>query len=163
MTGKNLLHVREFHETDLFALKSLIQRTLALCYAGHYCPEAVRFFVNYHDERAILRDAREGCIIVFEKAGRIVGTGTLAGNEIKRVFVDPACQHEGVGRLIMEQLENLAAAAGVTRVKLDASLPSRSFYEQLGYAVVEQASRSVENGRRLDFFRMQKMMCAPID
>jgi GNAT superfamily N-acetyltransferase len=163
MTGKNHLRVREFRETDLFAVKSLIHRTVVVCYAGHYCPEAVRFFVNYHDDQAILRDAREGCIIVFEKAGRIVGTGTLAGDEIKRVFVDPACQREGVGRLIVEQLENRAAAAGAPLVKLDASRPSRSFYEQLGYAVVERASLPVENGRRLDFFRMQKMMCVPID
>jgi GNAT superfamily N-acetyltransferase len=163
MTGKNHLHVREFRATDLFAVKSLIHRALVLCYAGHYCPEAIRFFVNYHDEKAILCDAREGCIIVFEKAGRIVGTGTLTGNEVKRVFVDPACQQEGVGRLIMEQLENLAAAAGAALVKLDASLPSRSFYEHLGYAMVEEASLPVENGRRLDFFRMQKMMCVPID
>jgi N-acetylglutamate synthase-like GNAT family acetyltransferase len=88
---------------------------------------------------------------------------TTHGDEIKRVFVDPACQHEGVGRLIMDQLENLAAAAGVTLVKLDASLPSRSFYEQLGYDVVEPASLPVEDGRRLDFFRMRKMMGAPID
>ena len=163
MTGKNHLRMREFRTTDLFAVKALIHRTLVVCYAGHYCPEAIRFFVNYHDEQAILRDAREGCIIVFEKAGRIVGTGTLTGNEIKRVFVDPACQQEGVGRLIMEQLENLAAATGIANVKLDASLPSRSFYEHLGYAVVEQASLPVENGRRLDFCRMRKMMCVPID
>ncbi len=163
MTGKNHLRMREFRTTDLFAVKALIHRTIALCYAGYYCPEAIRFFVNYHDEQAILRDARDGCIIVFEKAGRVVGTGTLTGDEIKRVFVDPACQQEGVGRLIMEQLENLAAAAGVANVKLDASLPSRSFYEHLGYAVVEQASLPVENGRWLDFFRMQKMMCVPID
>ncbi len=163
MTGKNHLRVREFRETDLFAVKALIHRTLVVCYAGHYCPEAIRFFVNYHDEQAILRDARDGCIIVFEKAGRIVGTGTLAGNEIKRVFVDPACQQEGVGRLIMEQLENLAAGAGVPLVRLDAALPSRRFYEHLGYDVVEEASLPVANGRRLDFFRMRKMMCMPID
>jgi GNAT superfamily N-acetyltransferase len=163
MTGKNHLRMREIRKTDLSAVKSLIHRTIAVCYAGHYCPEAIRFFVNYHDDPSILHDARKGCIIVFEKAGRVVGTGTLAGDEIKRVFVDPACQHEGVGRLIMDQLENLAAAAGVTLVKLDASLPSRSFYEQLGYDVVEPASLPVEDGRQLDFFRMRKMMGAPID
>jgi ribosomal protein S18 acetylase RimI-like enzyme len=163
MTGKNHLNVRKFRATDLFAVKALIHRAIAACYPGYYCGEAIRFFGNYHNEQAIFHDAREGCTIVFERGGRIVGTGTLAGNEVKRVFVDPACQHEGVGRLIMEQLENLAAAAGVTLVKLDASLPSRSFYERLGYEVVERASLPVENGRRLDFFRMRKMMCVPTD
>ena len=163
MTGRNNLSARTFRETDLFAVKSLIHRTIATCYPGHYCPEAVRFFENYHDEQAILGDARDGCTLVFEKAGRIVGTGTLAGNEIKRVFVDPACQRQGVGRLIMEQLENRAAATGVATVRLDASLPARDFYERLGYLVVENASREVENGGRLDFFRMRKPMYVPTD
>jgi GNAT superfamily N-acetyltransferase len=163
MTGKNKLIVRKFREADLCAVKSLIHKTIVACYPGHYGPEAVRFFADYHNEQAILHDAREGDTIVFEKAGRIVGTGTLAGNEIKRVFVDPACQRQGVGRLIMELLEDAAAASGAAAVTLDASLPSRSFYDRLGYTLVEKAWLDVESGGRLAFFRMQKTVYVPID
>ena len=105
---------------------------------------------------AILRDALDGCTLVFDKAGRIVATGTLAGDEIKRVFVAPALQGRGFGRLIMQHLEEQAVTLGIDTVRLDASLPAKSFYNHLGYITVEPAFLTVENGRRLDYFRMQK-------
>ncbi len=150
--------LREFRESDRFAVKSLVHRTIAICYTGHYCLEAVRFFANYHDEQAILRDAQEGYTLVLEKAGRIHGTGTVVGDEIKRVFVEPGLQKHGLGRLIMQRLEEKAASWGVGVVRLDASLPAKAFYDRLGYAAVEAAFLTVENGRRLDFFKMQKLM-----
>ena len=150
--------IREFQRADLAALKALVHKTIATCYPSHYCAEAVRFFIDYHDAEAILRDAKEGRTMVLDKASRILGTGTLVGGEIKRVFVDPTFQKQGFGRRIVQHLEETAALQGVKTVKLDASLPSKAFYDRLGYATVEAAFLPVENGQRLDFFKMQKTL-----
>ncbi len=150
--------IREFQRVDLAALKSLVQKTIMTCYPGPYCPEAVRFFVSYHEEEAILRDATAGCTVVLDKAGRLLGTGTLVDDEIKRVFVAPAFQKQGFGRQILQHLEELAALQGTRIVRLDASLPSKTFYDRLGYVTVEAAFLPVENGRRLDFFKMRKTL-----
>lgn len=156
MTARDHPTLREFRETDLFGVKSLVHRTIAVCYPGHYCLEAVRFFANYHDEEAIRRDAKEGCTLVLEKAGRILATGTLVGDEIKRVFVEPGLQKHGLGRLIMRRLEEKAQMQGIGAIRLDASVPAKAFYDSLGYATLEAAFLRVENDTRLDFFRMQK-------
>lgn len=161
MTIRDHPELREFRPTDLFAVKSLVHRTIAACYPGHYCLEAVRFFVNYHDGPAIAQDAREGWTLVLEKAGRILGTGTLVGDEIRRVFVEPGLQKHGLGRLIMQRLEQKAASRGLAVVRLDASLPAKPFYDALGYATIERTSLDVENDRHLDFFRMQKVLTNP--
>ena len=158
MTTRNRPTPREFRETDLLAVRSLVQRTIAVCYPGHYCMEAVRFFANYHNEQAILQDTRDGCTLVLDEAGRILGTGTLVGEEIKRVFVEPDLQTHGLGRLIMRHLEERAALAGIEMIRLDASLPAKRFYDGLGYTVVEKAFLQVENGQSLDFFRMRKKL-----
>lgn len=150
--------IREFQRADLAALKALVHKTIATCYPSRYCVEAVRFFIDYHDEEAILRDAKEGRTMVLDKASRILGTGALVSGEIKRVFVDPTFQQQGFGRRIVQQLEEAAARQGVKTVKLDASLPSQVFYERLGYVTTQAAFLPVENGRRLDFFKMQKTL-----
>lgn len=150
--------IRTFCESDLMPLKSMIHRTIAVCYPGHYGTEAVRFFMNYHDEQAIRRDARAGCAVVLDRAGRPIGTGALVGDEIKRVFVDPMAQRRGVGRQIIRYLEDRARSSGITTVRLDASLPSRAFYEKLGYALVEKTFLAMENGERLEFFKMQRRL-----
>ncbi len=150
--------MREFQTADLPAVKTLVHQTITTCYPGHYCAEAVRFFIDYHSDEAILRDAEEGRTIMLDQAGRILGTGTLVGAEIKRVFVSPAFQRQGWGRRIVQSLEETATLAGVETVKLDASLPSKAFYDRLGYVTVAPAFLPVENGRRLDFFRMRKTL-----
>ncbi len=150
--------IREFRKADLSALKTLVHKTIATCYPGHYGPEAVRFFLDYHNEEAILRDAERGRTIVLHQAGRILGTGTLVGDEIKRVFMDPTFQKQGFGRRIMRQLEEAAVRQGTGTVKLDASLPAKAFYDRLGYVTVEPAFLPVANGQRLDFFKMQKAL-----
>jgi GNAT superfamily N-acetyltransferase len=150
--------IREFQRADLAALKALVHKTITTCYPGHYGVEAVRFFIHYHDEEAILRDAGKGRTIVLAQAGRLLGTGTIVDDEIKRVFVDPAFQKQGFGRRIMRQLEKAAVRHGAVAVRLDASLPSKAFYDRLGYVTVEPAFLPVGNGRRLDFFRMRKAL-----
>jgi len=150
--------IREFQRADLAAMKALAHKTITTCYPGHYSVEVVRFFIDYHSEEAILRDAEKGRTIVLVKAGRILGTGTIVDAEIKRVFVDPTFQKQGFGRRIVQQLEEMTARQGATIVKLDASLPSKAFYDRLGYVTVEPAFLRVGNGRRLDFFKMQKAL-----
>ncbi len=151
-------NIRTLREADVMSLKSMIHRTIARCYPGHYCTEAVRFFMNYHDEAAIRRDAWAGCTIVLDSAGRVIGTGTLVGDEIKRVFVEPLSQRRGAGRRIMEYLEETARLLEVATVRLDASLPAKGFYDALGYATVEKTFLPLENGRRLDYFKMQRSL-----
>ena len=149
--------IRAFRKQTWRPLKTLVHRTITTCYPGHYCPEAVRFFVNYHEEEAILRDAEAGCTIVLDKGGRLLGTGTLVGDEIKRVFVDPGVSEDRAwAGGSCSTWRRWARSQGAGTVKLDASLPSKAFYDRLGYVTIERTSLPVENGRRLDFFKMQK-------
>jgi len=158
MTTRNHPTLRGFRGTDLFAVRSLVHRTIVTCYPAHYCLEAVRFFVNYHNNETILRDALDGYALVLDKGGRIFGTGTLVADEIKRVFVEPGLQGHGLGRLIMRRLEEKATSLGIATVRLDASLPAKPFYDGLGYVTTESTFLAVENGRRLDYFKMHKTL-----
>jgi GNAT superfamily N-acetyltransferase len=156
MAKKKDISIRKFRPSDLSAVKDLIYNTIDVCYSNVYPQEAVQFFKDWHCDENILKDAKEGYTIVLEKADTIVGTGTVLGDEIKRVFVDPAFQKNGFGKLIMHKLEEKALLQGVSIVKLDASLPSKKFYDLLGYITIEETFLEVENGKRLDYYKMKK-------
>ena len=150
--------IRKFKTSDLDTARDLIRNTIDVCYSGVYSEEAVRFFEGWHCDENILKDANEGHTIVLEKDGRIIGTGTIIGNEIKGVFVEPAFQKYGFGKLLMQKLEEKAFSAGIRVVKLDASLPSKKFYDSLGYITVEKTFLEVENSKRLDYYKMEKSL-----
>ena len=148
--------IRKFKSSDLDIVRGLIQNTIDVCYSDVYSKEAVRFFKDWHCDENVLKDAKEGYTIVLERDSRIIGTGTIVGDEIKRVFIEPPFQKNGFGKILMQKLEEKALLSGISVVKLDASLPSKKFYDLLGYATLEETFLEVENDKKLDYYKMQK-------
>ena len=58
----------------------------------------------------------------------------------------------------MQRLEDQARAEGVVESELSVSLPSLKFYQRLGYEIVEERSRDLGEGQRLDFWAARKTL-----
>lgn len=58
----------------------------------------------------------------------------------------------------MHTLEGKATLLGIDVVILDASIPSKKFYDYLGYVTLEEAFLEVENNQKLFFYRMEKSL-----
>jgi GNAT superfamily N-acetyltransferase len=152
--------IREFRDSDLGQLVRLIRETIEISYAGVYPPRAVQFFKDFHSDKKIADRSKTGTTLVVEEHGELVATGSLLGGEILAVFVHPTLQKGGRGKALMNALENEARASGVTEIALSISLPSKRFYESLGYKVVEEKSRDVGESQRLDFWKAVKQLPA---
>jgi GNAT superfamily N-acetyltransferase len=150
--------LRRFRPGDIEDVSRLVTGTIKVSYAESYPREAIDYFLEYHTVEQILLDAGRGCTFVLAPGGRIAGTGTLLGTTIKRVFVDPSCQRRGFGALLMHALEGEALRRGIERVDLSASLPSKRFYDRLGYTTECEAYIPVGNGKRLDYYAMVKVL-----
>ena len=72
-----------------------------------------------------------------------VGTVTIDGNEISRLFVLPQFQKRGYGTAIMEYAEN-RIFENYPEIQLHASLPGKKFYINRGYFEVEYRTKMVE-------------------
>lgn len=158
MAEREDIFIREFRESDAESIVQLIHRTIDVCYTGVYPPRAVAFFKDFHSRDGVLERWNNGTILVAEQTGIVMGTGALVENEIYGVFVEPKMQGHGHGRTIMHALENQAIAKGHCKVVLSVSLPSRKFYEGLGYEILQEVRRDVGEGQRLDFWKATKSL-----
>ncbi|PIV20521.1 MAG: hypothetical protein COS40_12070 [Deltaproteobacteria bacterium CG03_land_8_20_14_0_80_45_14] len=143
--------IRQFRDTDLVSLHRIIHDTVDASYSGVYPDRAVQFFKEYHSQKRIMERSQPGEILVIERDGSIVATGALVGNEILGVFVKPEDQGQGLGKRIMSELEARAKSKGFSEIVLSVSLPSRSFYETLGYEVLEACLLDVGEGQHLNY------------
>lgn len=150
--------LRTFTRADLGAVHRLILDTIDASYGVDYPPRAVAFFKAFHAEADILNRSRIGTVLVAETGGAVVATGSLVEGQIFGVFVHPDHQGSGLGRAVMLALEQAASTAGQTESVLSVSLPSRRFYERLGYEMVEPRSRDVGEGQRLDYWSARKAL-----
>ena len=97
-------------------------------------------------------------VFELEEKGELVATGSLVDGEIFAVFVHPGRQRAGLGKALMKALEGRARESGLRESLLSVSLPSRRFYEDLGYEIVEACSKDLGDGQKLDFWKARKRL-----
>ncbi len=159
MQKRNKIKIRKFRSADLETVKRLIYNTIDVCYPAVYCLEAIKYIKNYHNRKNILKGAKKGYTIVLVCGNRIVAVGALIKKDyITRVFVNPKFHKQGFGRLIMEKLHTKALSAGMKQVKLDSTLTGKKFYDLLGYKTIKKTFVKVENGKKLPYYEMEKIL-----
>ncbi len=106
---------------------------------------ALRFRVFVEEQAVPIdleRDGRDGDadhVVVFD-GDVAVATGRLMVNgdgvaKVQRVAVDDARRGAGLGRVVMDALEERAAALGAHTARLASQLSAVGFYLRLGYRV----------------------------
>ena len=76
-------------------------------------------------------DAARTFFVALDEDERVVGTVALEENRLRAMAVD--ARTRGIGRLLVERLEEEARSSGVTRIDLHARVTARGFYAKLGY------------------------------
>jgi N-acetylglutamate synthase-like GNAT family acetyltransferase len=150
--------IRKFNMTDLHGLHRMICETIDASYLQLYPPRAVAFFKEQHSEEKIAERSAVGEILVLisERDGSIMATGALIGSEIIGVFVCPDYHRQSYGKAIMTHLERIALEKGISKLSLSISLPSRQFYERLGYKVLAERVLDVGGGEFLKYWSGEK-------
>lgn len=130
---------------DAKTIYEIVQDTIKKIYPKYYLPEIVDRFCTYHNQENIGEDiVHENTYVLFEN-GTIIGTGTMHGNHITRVYVLPEFQGNGFGTFIMQQLET-AIAKQYDKAEIDASLPACRLYYNLGYTTTDHGIWECANG-----------------
>lgn len=86
-----------------------------------------------------------------------VGTVTISGNNINRLFVLPEYQHKGYGKALLDFAEKKILES-YECVQIDASLPAKQIYKKRGYKETEYNIIKTDNGDCLcyDVMRLEK-------
>ncbi len=147
--------IRQASEGELDRIHHIVQNTIRSVYPKYYHEEAVEFFLGFHSLEAIKNDIEDRHVWVIEKDGSLIGTGTVLGNGISRMFVDPDRQRQGFGSKLLEELE-LVVSKDHASAQVDASLPAFNLYLRRGYQVLSGNELDVENQRVLFYLSMEK-------
>ena len=75
--------------SDLDIVKSISHSTINAVYPHYYPAGAVNFFLAHHSGENILRDIEAGLVYLAVVDEKAVGTVTVSGDEINRLFVLP--------------------------------------------------------------------------
>lgn len=150
--------IRKATIENLDDVLAIVRKTINEVYLNYYPQEVVCFFLNHHKMENIVNDIHLGNLYLLIEDGCCIGTGTINGENINRIFVLPAYQGEGYDSKMMDFLEKIIAEK-YDAISLDASLPAFKIYLRRGYKPIDYLEQSVENGRVLCYLVMTKYLC----
>ena len=128
--------VRIAQAADADGISQVILAALHSSNARDYPADVIVRVAGNFSPAAVLELLRRRVVLVAVQDQVIVATAALDGNAVRSVFVNPALQGQGIGRLLMIEIELRAREAGVTVLSVPSSLTAEPFYTKLGFHTV---------------------------
>lgn len=135
-----IYEVRSFRAGDAEEVSALIAGTLRTVNIKDYSEEYIEANVLSHSPEVLIKRAEHGHMYVVCDNSRIVGCGAIAGywgstdeSILLTVFVLPEYQGRGIGRLIIQILEQDEFFLRAKRIEIPASITAVGFYRKMGY------------------------------
>ncbi|AZF53942.1 Acetyltransferase, GNAT family [Pseudomonas sp. R4-34-07] len=128
--------VRNAQASDAEGVSQVILAALHGSNARDYPADVIARVASNFTPEAVLELLKRRVVLVAVKADVIVATAALDANVVRSVFVNPALQGQGIGRLLMIEIELRAREAGVSVLSVPSSLTAEPFYSKLGFHTV---------------------------
>ena len=132
--------LRRFRKGDEVAVSDMICTTLTISNRKDYSPAFIEENIRSHSTEMIAARARDAHFYVAMDGERVIGCGGITGywgsteeSYLTSIFVLPDYQGKGVGRKIVEALEEDAYFRRAWRTEAGSSLTAVHFYEKMGY------------------------------
>ena len=139
--------INEIYDEDFIKVKYLIDEVSNYTYKSLIPKKDYEYFKKkMWSLEFIKKDAREGYTIVVKDKEKIIGTGTIVGNYISKIYIKPEYHGKGIGKLIMKCLEKKAKSNGVKTIFLASNLNAEKFYTKLGYETTENKELYTPDG-----------------
>lgn len=134
------LQVRRFKEEDAEEVRNLIVRNFLEVNSKDYGIAAMEKLAKVYDSGKVLYIAGYTHMYVFEWKDKIVGVGSISSfwgskteSILLTVFVLPEFHGKGIGRKIINTLEQDEYYVRATRIEIPASITATEFYRKFGY------------------------------
>ena len=153
--------IRRIKDSDAEAVSRLIRTTIGISNKKDYPEELMDELIAAETPEHVLERASWTHFYVVQEAEEIIGCGAIGpywGKEdessLFTIFVHPDYQGKGIGRLIVETLEQDEFALRAKRIEIPASITGLPFYRKMGYSFKDgKDTVDEEHLYRLEKFR----------
>ena len=142
--------IRLAHTDDAAGISQVILAALHRSNAQDYPQEVIARVARNFTPEAVRELLKRRVVLVAVQGQVLVATAALDGNVVRSVFVDPALQGQGIGRLLMIEIELRAREAGATTLSVPSSLTAEPFYARLGFHPVRDVCHGDERTRVME-------------
>ena len=152
------VRVRPAGDGDRPAIWAVHVRAIRETCSRSYSPEQIATWAGLLSPGSYKSVLQKQVVVVAAEGATVVGFGQLDpdAGEVEAVYVRPDRQGEGIGRVLLSELEERARGRGIGRLELSATLNAADFYERAGYARGRATAHRLPAGVEIPCVRMAK-------
>jgi putative acetyltransferase len=153
--------MRPFLPADAALLAEIFRASIAELTGEDYSESQQSAWLSLaDDETAFAARLANGLTLIGTMDGSPVGFASLAGpDRLDMLYVHPAAAGQGVGSMLIDALEKLAASRGAERLNADVSDSAQEFFRQRGFVPRQRNSVPIA-GEWLANTTMEKQLAA---
>ncbi len=151
------MRIRKARKSDTKKISMLKRNTQKTINSKDYRKEVIDHLVNYNSPRKIEEKIINSDVFCAWNDGKLIGTVTLEKDLVGGLYIKPSFIGKGVGRKLMDFIENFAKKKGIKKVKLYPTKTAIKFYEKLGYKKVKSSYWKIDK-LKVRFYEMEKSL-----
>ncbi|EUJ48968.1 GNAT family N-acetyltransferase [Listeria fleischmannii] len=153
------IHLVRYNRKYLTAIVALFNNTIQQVNREDYSQAELNEWIQSNPNYDLWHENLESsyCILVI-KAGNLVGFGNITiEGYIDLFYVSHVMIHQGVGRLLFNELEKYAVLESVASIYTDASITATPFFRKMGLDLMRKQDNQ-RNNENLINYRMEKKL-----
>ena len=134
------INVRRYKDGDAPKICEIIKKDVLAVNIKDYTQEEINHLIEVHNEDLIERRANKFHVYVLTDNEEIVGVGMIGPywdskteSSFFTIFIDPTYKGQGLGRKIIETLQEDEYYKRADRVEIPASITAVEFYKHMGW------------------------------
>lgn len=134
------IKVRRYKDGDASSICEIVRKDVLAENVKDYSEEPIKHLIESHNEELIERRSKKFHVYVLTDEEKIVGVGmigpywdSLTESSFFTIFIDPSYKGQGLGRKIIEVLEEDEYYKRAERVEIPASITAVEFYKHMGW------------------------------
>lgn len=154
-----MITIRYATSEDIKIIKEIIKHSiLELCKEYYTMNELQSLLAQYPDFQRYQKWLADRVLLVAENdCGRVGFAQYFPDIEyIEAVHVLPGYTNQGIGKQLVEKIEQIARQHGAEKIRLDASLNAEKFYRKCGYEQKQGSVYICNNGMQLPTIAFEK-------
>lgn len=164
-----MILLRKGKEEDIPVIQEIAEKTWPEAYGSLISVEQIDYMLKkMYNKGELLSQFQQGyTFLMAEQGGKDLGfavfsilDSTLRIYKLHKLYVLPETHGKGVGKLLINEVLNLAKRAGGVSLELNVNRANKAaaFYERAGFTVKETVDLDIGNGFLMNDYVMQKVL-----
>lgn len=153
------MQVREFRPEDARQCSRIIEENHILFTSKENPLMTIRALLKESKPNRLIHKSKTRLYFVAQECDQIFGIGGIKDDQVQALFVRPDMQRRGIGRMLMDAIEEDAKKHGVRTLICQSSMHAQGFFEKMGFGSIRTKTVGFK-GTPLTHVQMAKSIMA---